>query len=92
MHTIKPLDTKMIDHETASAKLLVSVEEHAISGGLGGAIAEHLSSVDDHRVLLRLGIADQFKPAGDYRYMLEQHELLPDQIANNIRQKYLSLK
>ncbi|MEI7726241.1 MAG: transketolase C-terminal domain-containing protein [Bacteroidota bacterium] len=92
MHTIKPLDTDTIDHETGYARMIVSVEEHAKSGGLGGAIAEHLASVHDHRALLRLGIEDKFKPAGDYRYMLEQHELLPEQIAHNIRQKYLSLK
>jgi len=92
MHTIKPLDTKIIDHEISSVKLIVSVEEHSKTGGLGGAIAEHLSSVRHHPVLLRLGIEDKFQPAGDYGYMLEQNELLPEQIAYNIRQKILSLK
>ena len=63
-----------------------------MTGGLGGAIAEYLGPLDDPPPLLRLGIEDKFKPAGDYRYMLEQHELLPEQVAYNIRKKYLSLK
>ncbi len=92
MHTIKPLDTDIIDRKICFVKLMVSVEEHSVAGGLGGAIAEHLCSVREHPALLRLGIEDNFKPAGEYRYMLEQNGLLPEQIAFNIRQKYLSLK
>ena len=71
--------------------MIVSVEEHSKTGGLGGAIAEYLCSIQHHPVLLTLGIEDEFQPAGDYQFMLEQNELLPDQIANNIRQKFLSL-
>ena len=91
MHTLKPLDTKIIDEELNSSKLIVSVEEHSKTGGLGGAIAEYLCPIQHHPVLLTLGIEDQFQPSGDYPFMLEQNELLPDQIANNIRQKFLSL-
>ena len=41
MHTIKPLDTACLDNAFAKSKLVVSVEEHTIIGGLGGAIAEY---------------------------------------------------
>lgn len=91
MHTIKPLDTSIIDTEICSSKLIVSVEEHSKIGGLGGAIAEHLSTLQKHPVLLRLGIEDEFQNAGDYSYMLEQNHLLPEQIASNILEKYISL-
>jgi transketolase len=91
MHTIKPLDTKIIDDEIVSSKLIVSVEEHSKIGGLGGAIAEHLSSLQKHPVLLKLGVEDKFRHAGDYRYMLEQNELMPEQIAVSIQKKYSSL-
>jgi transketolase len=91
MHTIKPLDTEIINNELSSSKLIVSVEEHCKTGGLGGSIAEYLSSVHHHPVLLTLGIEDKYKPAGDYLYMLEQNELRPEQIAYSIRQKLLSL-
>ncbi|MFZ4522710.1 MAG: transketolase family protein [Bacteroidales bacterium] len=91
MHTIKPLDTETINREINSARLVVTVEEHSIKGGLGGAIAEHLSSYPDHPGLLILGMEDEFQPAGDYHYMLEQNGLLPEQIAFSISQQYLLL-
>jgi transketolase len=92
MHTIKPLDSSLIDHEIRSSRLIVSVEEHSKIGGLGGAIAEHLSMFKNSPVLLRLGIEDDFQNAGNYSYMLEQNQLLPEQIASSIQEKYLSLK
>lgn len=91
MHTIKPLDTSSIDNELHSSKLIVSVEEHSTIGGLGGAIAEHLCSIKQHPILLRLGIEDGYQNAGDYLHMLEQNQLLPEQIATNIMDKYSSL-
>jgi transketolase len=92
MHTIKPLDTKILDDEAVSSKLVVSVEEHSVIGGLGEAIAGHLCTVPRHPGLLRIGIDDEFQPAGDYQYMLEQNGLLPEQIASRISQRYLSIK
>ena len=44
MHTIKPID-KLAIEEACSTNLIVSVEEHNIAGGLGGAIAEHKSTL-----------------------------------------------
>lgn len=91
IHTIKPLDIDCIDSCDANSKLLVSVEEHSKIGGLGGAISEHLSSKTSHSPLLRLGIADKFRHAGDYNYLLGENRLLPEQIAQDIEEKYLSL-
>lgn len=90
IHTIKPLDKECIDVKNKQSKLLVSVEEHSKIGGLGGAIAEHLCSYTNHAPLLRLGISDQFRPAGDYKYLLEQNELLPEQIAAAIEKNISS--
>jgi transketolase len=44
VHTIKPLDVETIVREAKAAGAVVSVEEHQIAGGLGGAIAELLSA------------------------------------------------
>jgi transketolase len=91
IHTIKPIDTDSIDYANECSKLLVSIEEHSTIGGLGGTIAEFLSSQPNHTPLLRLGIADQFRHAGDYNYLLEQNRLLPEQIAQDIEKKYVTL-
>ena len=81
MHTIKPLDTDILKKDV---KLVVSVEEHSIIGGLGSAIAEALSTYSVHAPLLRLGIGDYFSQVGEYEYLLEQHGLSPEHIANTI--------
>ncbi len=44
-HTIKPLDEKAILHAAETCEAIVTVEEHQITGGLGGAVAEYLSKV-----------------------------------------------
>lgn len=42
-HTIKPIDVKTISHAAAETGAVVTVEEHQVNGGLGGAVAEVLA-------------------------------------------------
>ncbi|MEG0890837.1 MAG: transketolase C-terminal domain-containing protein [Bacteroidales bacterium] len=82
MHTIKPLDADILKQDV---KLMVSIEEHSVIGGLGTAIAEVLSCNRFHAPLLRLGIKDCFSLVGEYEYLLEQHGLTPQHIADSIK-------
>jgi transketolase len=91
VHTIKPLDTKIIK-DSLDTRLLVSVEEHTIIGGLGGAVSEFLAGEGANIPLMRLGIKDTFLKVGDYNYLLGQCGLLPEQIAADIIAKYESIK
>jgi transketolase len=84
MHTIKPLDEAVID-EYLKAKLLVTVEEHSVIGGLGGAVAECLALKKERPPHLLIGIAEGYPHAGDYAYMLEKSGLTPVQIAERIK-------
>jgi len=62
--TIKPLDTETILKSTRKTKAVVTVEEHQINGGLGGAIAELLG--EEYPVpMKRLGMPDHFGESGD---------------------------
>jgi transketolase len=90
IHTIKPIDVDAISKACNESKLLVTVEEHSKIGGLGGSIAEQISLKDTHPPLLRLGIDDTFRHAGDHNFLLGENELLPAQIANNIKNRYIS--
>lgn len=83
VHTIKPLDTECIDRY-ADYKLLVSVEEHSVIGGLGGAISEYLTGLRPRARLLRLGIRDQFVTPGDYNYLMQQSRLDSASIVEDI--------
>lgn len=87
MHTIKPLDTEAID-KLCGHKLIVTVEEHSIVGGLGGAIAEHLARKKEHPHQFLIGIEDFYPHAGDYQYLLEQCGLTAIQIKDRILKEY----
>lgn len=84
MHTIKPIDTEAIRNVCSSHRMIVTVEEHSIIGGLGGAVAEYLSGIPSAPRLLIIGIPDTFQNAGDYLYLLEQNGLTGAQIAERI--------
>ena len=83
MHTIKPLDVATID-EQMDKKLIVTVEEASVIGGLGSAVAEHLAIKKNKPMQLILGIKDSFPHAGSYQYLLEQCGLTGEQIATEI--------
>ena len=87
VHTIKPFDTEIVD-ESRKSHLFVSVEEHYIIGGLGTCLAEHISESSGFPPLLRLGVKDQYSLPGDYNYLLTQHRLVPELIAEDILNKY----
>ncbi|CCH32932.1 transketolase C-terminal domain-containing protein [Actinosynnema sp. NPDC047251] len=59
VHTVKPLDAAGLLAQTRDARLVVTIEEHWRTGGLGSAVAEALSDHGPRRVL-RLGLPDEF--------------------------------
>lgn len=85
MHTLKPLDTQAIDKLCSSSRLLVTVEEHNVIGGLGSAIAEYTCSLRNAPPQLTIGVQDVFPHAASYEYLLEQCGLTAPQIAKQIR-------
>lgn len=87
MHTIAPLDEDSITM-SKDCKLLVSVEEHHINGGLGSAISDYTSTLVAFPPLLKLGVGDDYSEVGDYEYLLKQHRLVPEMIAEDIFKKY----
>ena len=64
MATIKPLDTEALSEFAAQHDALVTVEEHQVIGGLGGAVAEFLSETNPTKIA-RIGIHDQFGQSGE---------------------------
>lgn len=86
IHTIIPFDRKCVVKEK-DKKLIVSVEEHSVIGGLGSAIAEVLAEQTAHGQLVRIGTGDRYEAAGNYDYMLQVHRLTPEGIAETIANK-----
>ena len=87
MHTLKPLDAGAILAAAAETRLVVTLEEHSIVGGLGSAVAEVLAETTDVRVRFkRLGLPPAFSPhIGAQDYLLECHGLTPEAIAGTVR-------
>ncbi len=69
-HTIKPLDTATILKAVKTCGAVVTVEEHQITGGLGGAVAEFLAK--NHPVPMEfIGVPDTFGESGPPMDLIE---------------------
>lgn len=91
MHTIKPLDTHAIDRAVRSSRLIVSVEEHSVVGGLGSAVAEYKAGLQHAPPQLMLGLPDAFGKTGDYHYLLNTYGLTAEHLARRIRDRLQAL-
>lgn len=61
MHTVKPLDEVLLKNVFSQFKIVATVEEHSLIGGLGGSVAEWLSDQRSRKAdLLRFGAKDEF--------------------------------
>lgn len=60
MRFVKPLDSALIDRLADSHQLLVTLEDHAVLGGAGSAVADYLSQRRQPVALLPLGVPDRW--------------------------------
>ena len=90
-HTLKPFDYSEIDKAISSSKIIVTVEEHSIIGGLGSIVAEYKAKFTNCPPQLILGLPDKFGKTAEYRFLLEKYRLVGDKIAIDI-QKFLQKK
>jgi len=67
MHTLKPIDESCMD---CGKKLIVTLEEHSVVGGLGDSVLYALEK--DAPQFLKVGINDSYVPVGSYNYVLQQ--------------------
>ena len=89
VHTIKPINSNEIIEEVKNIKLIFSLEEHNIVGGLGSAISEVLTDNGLNSKLVRLGINDKYDKGGEYKYLKEKNGLTSDKIALKIKESLL---
>ena len=87
MRFIKPLDIKLIRDLGSSHKLLVTLEENAISGGAGSAVLEIISEYDLKCQSLRIGIPDEFVEQGSQEQLRKKYGLDAASIIKSIEKK-----
>lgn len=83
-HTIKPVDKELLG-QLASKKAILTVEEHSIIGGLGGAVAEFYSDKVNHPYVYRMGLPDEYPHGASHETLLEEYHLTQDGIYNKIK-------
>ena len=83
---VKPLDEELILSLAERTKAIVTVEEGALIGGFGSGVAELLSDAGMREVRIRrLGISDEYVPAGDMETLLGRYGLTAEGIAGAVR-------
>lgn len=84
IHTIKPLDEELILASAKKTGRVVTVEEHSVIGGLGGAVCEALSAKAPVPVL-RIGVNDVFGESGPAVELLHKYRLDGEGLYSQIR-------
>jgi len=82
--SIKPVNKDEIVNAAEKAKVVVTVEEHSIYGGLGGMVAEILSEASPRRVI-RFGIEDRWGESAPNDYLLEAFKMSPQRLSERIQ-------
>ena len=85
MRWVKPLDAELLMQVAASHDALVTIEEGAIMGGAGSAVAEALAAAGVVKPLLHLGLPDRFIEHGDPARLLALEGLDATGIEGSVR-------
>jgi transketolase len=81
--SIKPCDETALAEACAGVPLVVATEEHSVIGGLGGLVAEIVTSHEPRRVV-RIGIEDVWGESAPNVWLLEHHGLTPERVAKRV--------
>ena len=84
MHTIKPLDTDLLDKIRVECGGVVTAEDHSIIGGLGSAVAEYLSTTGGCPIQM-VGVKDRFGESGESSDLMQHMGLTRNEIVERAR-------
>ena len=84
VHTLKPISIEDFENFFDDKKLIVTVEEHNIIGGLGSTISDLMSQKKNLPSLIKFGINDNYSFHGDYEFLKKKHGLKCENIAEKI--------
>lgn len=86
MHTIKPLDQAAVLLAARQSRALMTVEEHSVMGGLGGACAELLMAAGMMLPFQIVGIPDEYTVTGSQAEIFAHYGLTPEGLAARAQQ------
>ncbi|KAF0195343.1 MAG: transketolase [Bacillota bacterium] len=85
MSSIKPLDTEVLEAAASHSRLIVTVEEHFVAGGLGSACVEYLSTLRSRPQVGMLGVEDRFGQSGHPDELLDLYGLRASNIVAAVK-------
>jgi transketolase len=85
MHTIKPLDEKLVLRCAKKTNAMITIEEHSIIGGLGGAVSEVLAESSIAPRFKRMGVQDMFCESGEPEDLFEKYGLSTPFIVKTVK-------
>lgn len=89
MHTIKPLDKEAVYEAAEETQLLVTIEEHTVLGGLGGAVAEVVAEAGIGTPVKRFGLQDTFAwLIGKYEELKQHYGMTAEAIVEYVTQEH----
>lgn len=91
IHTIKPLDTEIIEDRVRTRDAIFVLEEHNIVGGLGESIARVIAEYRGERkpIFKCFGVPDEYNHrTGSHQYMLSCYGLTGEQIAKKVKSSF----
>lgn len=84
-HTIKPLDRELLSELKSRTKAVITVEEHSVIGGLGGAVCEYYSCSKERIPIYMMGIPDEYPHGASHESILEKYDLTSNGIYKKIQ-------
>ena len=86
MHTVKPIDKEAVVAAASQTGGIVTVEEHNICGGLGGAVAEVIAESGIGVPFRMIGLQDVYAHTfGTYDWLLDEYGFSPESIAQQAK-------
>lgn len=83
-HCLKPFDEETTAQISKGARLVVTVEDHSVIGGLGTCVAETFAQLGSHPKLMKLGCQDLFGESGEGPELIEKHGFSAARIAEQV--------
>jgi transketolase len=81
IHTLKPLDTQLLERLARGHRAVLTAENHSTIGGLGAAVAEYLALRSLGVRFAMVGVRDTFAEGGKTPYLMKKYGLDAEHIA-----------
>lgn len=84
--SIKPIDVDLINNLASNVKVIVTLENHSVIGGLGGAIAEIIAQKNIHSPIKYVGVEDVFTESGKAVDIKTKYGLNVDNVVKKVEE------